>query len=121
MQASKTTSYNSYFFNIKQTQMKTSALVLLISTCLALSESMATGYVGSENVASRKSGYVHPDYKSFAAAEQEQSISQELQECANQSCGDSRCNNYSTLGASAARVTVICVFVGLRLKVLSCR
>ena len=64
--------------------MKTSALVLLISTCVALSESMATGYAGTENVASPKSGYVRPDHKLFAAAEQEQSISQELQECANQ-------------------------------------
>ena len=78
--------------------MKTLALVLLISTCATVALSMATGYTettkyaGIENVASPRSGYVHPDHKSFASAEQDPSIPQELQECANQSCGDSRCN-----------------------------
>ena len=71
------------------------ALVLLISTYVALS--MATGYKtakypGTENIASPRSGYIHPDHDSFASAAQVPTNPQELQACANQNCGSGRYN-----------------------------
>ena len=76
--------------------MKTLALVLLISTCVALS--MATGYKtakypGTVNVASPRSGYSRPNHESFASAAQVPTNPQELHECANQNCGNGMYNN----------------------------